>query len=216
MYLSEEAMKRRIATLVLLALVNFAASASPVAAQSPEVRALYKKKVSLELKDLPLRRSFEKLFEGTNLPVVVDPNVPDPKVTAKWTDQTVHEIFHALVKRASTPEVRLSSVFGLDAALVVVNPNTPEEEKQFQFLGAGRKVKLSLKDVPLQRAMDLIFMGSGLQYSIHPAAAKLPITVELKDAHIELALSLLESAVSKTTPLAVTKQGDVYYVRVAP
>lgn len=207
-------MNYRIVSLSLMALVTITSSAFPVSAQSPEIRALYKKKVSLELKDLPLRKSLEKLFEGTSLPVVVDPNVPDLKVTAKWTDQTVHEIFHALVKQASTADVRLGSVFGLDAALVVVNPNTREEEKR--FLGAGRKVKLSLKDVPLSRAMDMIFMGSGLQYSIHPAAANLPVTVELKDAHIELALSLLESAVSKTTPLAVTKQGDVYYVRVAP
>ena len=196
-------------------LVILAGSPSPAVADEADVQELFKTRVEANINQLPLRQALKLLLRSPlNVPIIVDPGVPDTLVKVIIRQKPFFEAFQEVIRAASTEKTRIH--FGIcgDVICVALNPNTPEEEKK--GLGAGRKVTLSFKEIPLHRAMDMIFMGSGLQYSIHPAARLLPVTVELKETPIELALALLESAVSKTQPLAVTKEGDVYVIRKAP
>ena len=197
---------------LFLALFSLGPTASPAHANSQDLQELVQKRISANINEVPLRQVF-KLLCAPKVPVIVDSNVPDTVIKARIEDRPFLEAFQQIVRLASTETVRIQFALDSDAILVMLNPNSPAEEKT--KLGAKRKVLLSLKEVPLKRALGIVFSGSGLQYSIHPTIPDIPVTVDLKTVTIEQALPLLVEATSKQVKLAITLEGDVYIVRIA-
>ena len=83
--------------------------------------------------------------------------------------------------------------------------------------GIDKKVTLNLKDVPLRSAIELLFAGSGLQYSIDPVVQNVPVSLSIRDVSLQAALRLVIRQASTLQPgLTVTREGDIFVVRVRP
>ncbi len=200
--------------LTSLSILALAVMGVPAAsAQSQGISELGKRRITLNLKEVDARTAVLLLFSGTGVPHVVDESVPNIVVSGELKDRPFHEALQWLMAKILAGGARLQYGFGRDAFFLVPNPNTAEEAKK--NTGAQRKVQLKLKGLPLQRALDVIFMASGLQYSVHPKVPDVPVTVELKAVTIEQALSMLVEATSMQVRLGVTLERDVYVIRVA-
>jgi hypothetical protein len=209
----QEAMRHTLLLSVLSALLLVGPLAPSASAGPQDLQELLKTNVSANLKAVPLRLALRLLVASNKgAALVVDPNVPDVTIEATIKHRPFLEALHQVVRLASSEKTRVEFGITLDAIIVRVNPNTPEEEKANP--GARRKVLLSLKEIPLRRALDMIFMGSGLQYSVNPIVPNLPVTLELKSVPIEQALPMLVEALAKQVQLGITLEQDVYVVRV--
>jgi hypothetical protein len=70
-------------------------------------------------------------------------------------------------------------------------------------------VTLSLRDVPLRTALQMLFQGSGLQHAVEPAVPNYPITLDIRDIPFPTALRTLLRLAPQVT---YRKEGDVYIV----
>src|SRR5438093_759422 len=78
-----------------------------------------------------------------------------------------------------------------------------------------RKVTLNLRDSPLRQAIELLFSGSGLQYSIAPNVPDVPINMNVRDINVQAALRLVVKQASIAAPgLTYSRDGDVFVVKV--
>src|SRR5687768_2638928 len=80
-----------------------------------------------------------------------------------------------------------------------------------------KKVTLNLKDVPLRNAIELLFAGSGLQFSIDPNVPNIPISLQIRDVSLQAALRLVIRQAATAAPgLTVNREGDIFVVRIRP
>src|SRR5689334_7559484 len=86
---------RRALTAAILATVGLLGSVSPVRAQDPD------RKVTLNLKDTPLRSAIDALFQGTGLQYAVDPNVPNVPLTITLRDVGLQAALRILIRQAA-------------------------------------------------------------------------------------------------------------------
>src|SRR5688572_9887146 len=63
-----------------------------------------------------------------------------------------------------------------------------------------RKVTVNLKDVPLRNAVDALFQGTGLQYSIDPNIPNVPVNLTIRDVGLQAALRILVRQASVAVP----------------
>jgi hypothetical protein len=80
---------------------------------------------------------------------------------------------------------------------------------------AEKKVTLNLKDVPLRSAIDALFQGTGLQYSVDPNVPNVPVTLNIRDVGLQPALRILIRQAAVAVPgLTVSREGDIYVVKI--
>ena len=78
-----------------------------------------------------------------------------------------------------------------------------------------RKVTLNLKDIPLRSAIDALFAGSGLQYSVDPTVQNVPVNLSIRDIGLQSALRLLIRQAAVAQPgLTFSKDGDIFVVKI--
>src|SRR3569833_2396892 len=78
-----------------------------------------------------------------------------------------------------------------------------------------RKVSVNLRDVPLRSAIDSLFAGTGLQYSVDPNVLNVPVTLNLRDIGLQSGLRLLVRQAATAQPgLTFSKDGDIYVIRI--
>ena len=78
-----------------------------------------------------------------------------------------------------------------------------------------RKVTINLKDIPLRSAIDALFAGSGLQYSVDPNVSNVPVTLNIRDIGLQAALRLIVRQAGVAQPgLTFSKDGDIYVVKI--
>ena len=95
-------------------------------------------------------------------------------------------------------------------AMAVATPGA-----QAQQAPEPRKVTVNLQRVPLREAIELMFKGTGVQYSVSPEVANLPVTLNLRDVSFEAALRILLRQAGEGQPgLSMEKTGDIYVIRV--
>src|SRR5688500_15518456 len=80
-----------------------------------------------------------------------------------------------------------------------------------------KKVTLNLRDTPLRDAINLLFTGSGLQYSVDPNVPNVPVTLNVRDTTLTQALRLIIKQAAGVAPgLTFNRDGDIYTVRIRP
>src|SRR5687768_12353383 len=65
---------------------------------------------------------------------------------------------------------------------------TPVEPALAPDPQAAKKVTVNFENTPLRTAIDLLFAGSGLQYSLDPNVQNVPVTLKVRDVSIQQAL----------------------------
>lgn len=202
-------MTYRITITILVALIVMGWMGRRAEADSQQVRDLRKQRLTISLRETDIRTALTLVFNGTNVPFVVDADVPNIVVSGELRDRPFHEVIQWLMAKVLDKGAKLQYGFGEDTFFLVPNPNSAEEAKR--NLGVKRKVQLKIKELTFRQALDVIFMGSGLQFSLHPSVPNVPVTLDLDGITIEQALAKLV----ETAQVAVTLEGDVYVVRVA-
>jgi hypothetical protein len=74
---------------------------------------------------------------------------------------------------------------------------------------AGREVTLSLRDVPLRAALQMLFEGSGRQHAVEPAVPNVPITLDIRAVPFDTALRML----TRLAGVTFSKDGEIFIVR---
>jgi hypothetical protein len=84
-----------------------------------------------------------------------------------------------------------------------------------QAADADKKVTVNLKDIPLRAAIDALFAGTGLQYSVNPDVQNVPVNLNIRDVGLQAALRLLVRQAATAQPgLTFSKDGDIFVVKV--
>jgi type II secretory pathway component GspD/PulD (secretin) len=167
----------------------------------PTVSMLAKRRVDIE--GLSLRAAFDRLFTLAGASVVVDADVPDvlvttpvPRPVTLWTTIT------QLVANARTEGTEL--YIGQVGEVYVVARRGRLIPPRVAALGGDgevvRRISLKLEQVPLRAAIEAIFAGTGYQYSVDPEVPNVPVTIEMRDVEVQVALRLLLRSVRRQVP----------------
>jgi hypothetical protein len=93
------------------------------------------RKVTLALKDSPLRAAIDALFQGSGLQYAIDPNVPNVPVTINLRDVGFQAALRILVRQAAVAVPGLTSSREGDVYMIRIRPPAPP-------------VQLATEDVP--------------------------------------------------------------------
>jgi hypothetical protein len=78
-----------------------------------------------------------------------------------------------------------------------------------------KKVTLNLKDVPLRDAIDALFRGTGLQFTVDPNVPNVPVTLNIRDVGLQQALRIMVRQAAVAVPgLVATRGGDIWEIRI--
>ena len=114
---------RWIGVIGAVALLGGAAAVPPSPAWAQVADA--DRKVTLNLKDVPLRTAIDALFAGTGFQYSVDPNVQNVPVTLTIRDIGLQAALRLLVRQAATAQPGLT--FSKDADIFVVKIRQPSQ-----------------------------------------------------------------------------------------
>jgi hypothetical protein len=70
-------------------------------------------------------------------------------------------------------------------------------------------VTLSLREVPLRAALQMLFEGSGRQHAVEPGVPNMPITLDIRDVPFDTALRML----TRLAGVTFSKDGEIFIVR---
>jgi len=91
------------ASLAVAAVVAAAAIGGPVWAQVVDpAPKLDERKISLNLKDAPLRSALEMVFRGAGLQYAIEPNVPNIPITLSVREVSARQALRLILRQAST------------------------------------------------------------------------------------------------------------------
>lgn len=209
----------RAALLVLVpALLAAPVTAVPPSASMVLTQAEQERKVSLDLDQVPLRQAVALLFDGSSAQFSIDPNVPDIPVTLHIRDVSLPAGLRLLIRQAATVDPELTSVRDGEVYLIKKRPrpgmplpviaSIPEPARE-------RLVTLNLRDVPLRSAVQLLFRGSSVQFTISPRVPNVPVNLTLKEITLQQAFRLLIRQAHVGAPgLTSYRDGEVISIRM--
>lgn len=126
-------------------------------------------------------------------------------------------MYHAR-KRGSAREgrmLRLEAVRVLLVALAMLALLAAIREVGAQTPNPDKKLEVNLQGTPLRDAIRLLFLNSGLQYSVDPNVPNVPIDLKLREVGLQQALRLvIRQAASSVPGLTSSREGDVYVIRI--
>ena len=179
------------------------------------------RKVSLHLREVPLRAALDTIFAGSPEDFTMDADIPDVRLTAKVDGLPVPAAVRLLVRLASVHVPGLT--FHREGRLyrVLVKVAAPDEVFDVEALDkapeAGRRVSLSLKEVTLRAALDQLFQGTSVQYAVTPDVPDVTLSFNLRDVSLRAALRLLLRNLSVRVPeLTVEREDGVLIVGMRP
>jgi hypothetical protein len=101
----------------------------------------------------------------------------------------------------------LSLAVGAAAPMLAPSPVHAQEVE--------KKVTLNLKDVPLRDAIDALFRGTGLQFTVDPNVPNVPVTLNIRDVGLQQALRIIVRQSAVAVPgLVATHSGDIWEIRI--
>jgi hypothetical protein len=141
-------------------------------------------KITIDLRQVPLRAALEELFRYRGLVVAVEPDVPNDPVTLHLEGVPFSAALGALTSLANIPYRKLSDltyVIGHPAGAGV--PGAAEQrEPHFTF---------DLRHVPFHRVLADLFGVMGRKYLVTPQAPNPQINMNLRDVEFSTALRTL-------------------------
>src|SRR5438105_1810078 len=97
--------------------------------------------------------------------------------------------------------------------LPLLSPGTLPARAADEGAGAEKRVTLNLKDVPFRNALELLFAGTGLEFSVDPNVPNPPITLSVRDRTLAQALPLLvDAAARQARGITFGRRGAVYAI----
>jgi type II secretory pathway component HofQ len=189
-------------------------ASEPIVANAAPVAA---RRVTLHLKEVPLRQALEQLFEGTGLQFAIAPDVPNPPITIELRDEEFATALRQIVRLSAVATYRKE---GSIYIIGVRSPEATEPEQKIPLLGelpivgrlfaapgkpeggagepAERKVTLALKAVPLRQALEQIFRGSGLRCAVELGISNTPVSLNVREEPFSSVLGRLVDQVGAT------------------
>jgi hypothetical protein len=184
----------------------------PVLPPEPDPRLA--KKVTADLKSVPLREALEQLFRGTDAPHVVLPTVPDVAVTARIDDRPVREAIEKVLQVAygSLPAL----YFGREGGVYLFGLRSPARQTAGrQKPGAETKGFFNIRGVPLRKTLGYLFQATGLEYLVEESVPDEEVTINFRNVTVEEAARQLVRELGEKVPgLAYTRKDQVFMFRV--
>lgn len=171
---------RPLALVLLLATVSL----SPARGADDPAAPSFAEKVSIEIPDLTgLRQGVDRVFAGSRLSYVVNPNVPNVAVLLSVKDVKRETALGLLVRIARGVVPGLSCVRDGANVTIYIDPNRPEplpaEVKPDPRL--QKKLTLDLKEMPLRKAVAALAAETGAPVVVLPNVADVAVSITLKD-----------------------------------
>ena len=178
-------------------------------------------RVTLEVKQTPLRAVFAQFTRLTGFRVVVDPNAPDIPVTLNVRDVSPDALMRIITRQAATAIPGLASGRDGNIYIIRIRPIGDAEEHPVDFgrpdPRLNRKVSLSLERVTLREAVDQVLARSGVQYAVDPQVPQGLVSLKVKDvSNFEALRALLEEGRLSIPELEVMRVRGVYIFRFVP
>jgi hypothetical protein len=155
---------------------------SPAAAASNPKR-------SVDLRNVPLRRATEGIFQDSGFTLTIEPNVPNVPVTMRLKDVPMETAARLVVRMAgvTVPNLELvkeGEAFRLRIGTAAVSDPAFEPDKDPRL-----KQKLTLNvDSTLRPALEAVFTKIGAQGVVFPHVPDVPIKVTLGETSAKEAL----------------------------
>jgi hypothetical protein len=193
-------------------------AAEPLVAPSPEGGAGYDRKLTITLKDTPLREALQALFEGSGVQYVVGPNVPDLPINLNIRDVGLAPAVRIMVRQAAVAAPGLTTSKDGEITLVRMRSNVaPPEVASLPQPVRDRKITVTLREAGFRNAVDSLFRGTGVQYGIDAAVPNVPVSLFLKEVPLGQVFRLfLQQAAVGAPGLTSRRDGDVILIRMAP
>jgi type II secretory pathway component GspD/PulD (secretin) len=125
-----------------------------------------------------------QLFRGSGLTVAVEPHAENAPVTLHLRSVPLITALRLAVRQAGSRHFGLT--YSVDGTRFVLHMASRPDEDPHQ-----KPVTLELRDVPLRAALQALFRGTGLQYSIDPDVPDVPVTLVVRDMPFSKALRVL-------------------------
>lgn len=218
--------------ILLLGLVAagpvFAQSAGqPAAEEGQGVQSRESQKITLEIRDTPIKKVLEMLFKGAGVSYVLDPALDKPpydKITVSMSlqDVTFEEALKTLVK-AHGLTYRIEG----GGRTHMISPRKPQPDSEGPPVPPGSasqavpaqgakpgSITIEFRDTPVKIAIDSIFRGTGASYAIDRSVDTSAIisSLSLKDIPFEQALT----AVTRVAGLVYVVDRGVYLIKRKP
>src|SRR5437660_861823 len=101
------------------------------------------------------------------------------------------------------------------AAMLALTVALAPAPARAQGTDADKKVTLNLRDTPLRDAINLLFTGSGYQFSIDPNVPNIPISLNIRDVGLQQALRLIVKQAATLQPgLTFSRDGDIFVIKI--
>lgn len=197
--------------------VSIRPGAAPAARAAPPREAGADRKITLDLRDMPLRDAIALLFKGSGLQYAIDPNVPNVPITLNIRDISLPAALRLIVRQAAieAPGLTVSKegevyliqrrVFPISS--VTPAAFTPDDPARAPFT-------YNFYEIPLREAVRVLFEGTGLKCLVAADVPDVPITLNIREIQRVGALRLMvRQAAGRVPDLTYANEGGVYLVR---
>jgi hypothetical protein len=174
-------------------------------------------RITLKLENTPLREAIETVLRGSGVQYAIDPSVPNVPINLNIRDTGLQAALRLVIRQGATavPGLTLSregEVYRVrvrnDSTAEAGPPAEPREQK---------KVTVNFRDTPLRDAINIIFTGTGEQFSVDPNVPNVPVNLNLRDVRLEAALRMIIRQAAVAIPgLGLTRDKDLWVVHVGP
>jgi len=168
-------------------------------------------KVSLELKDVPLRQALQKLFQDTKLQLRVNADVPDRPVVVKIKDVDFETAVRILTRVGGAEYRKQGDQYTVrKGASVAVAPaaGAPFIEDDL----SGKYVTLDLDRVPIRQALRTLFEKANESYRVQPDLPNSLVSIHVTEVDFVLVLRVVAGLAGATYSI---KDGT-YLIRRGP
>lgn len=205
-----------LGTLLALSLTTVAGFARPAAGAGIDER-----KLTVAINNRPLRQALEDALTNTGIAYRVEADVPDPRVSLNVREVSAPVLIRLLTRTASMGMVDRRITFSLEQGVYVVQlgpaePKLPPKaltvvDDRWRDARLERKLTLAVREEPLETVIHRAFSGSGIQYSIRPEVARIPITLSVRGTSALTVARLAMRKVAERLPGAnLWRDGDIY------
>jgi hypothetical protein len=164
--------------------------------------------VTLDLKDVPLRRALRILFAESGVRHTVPPELIDSPVDLKVDGIPLITAFRLIVRQAASQNPGVTFTVEPGRFRLLIRPEAVEYPPLVSwFDGEQRKYWLELRDTPLRQALVRLFDGSGLQYAVDPNVPDVRITVRARNVTLPAALRRIIREAAKQVPGLTQSKG---------
>lgn len=179
------------------------------------------RKVSVAITNRPFRQALEDALTNTGFAYRVEADVPDPRVSLNVREVSPTALIRLLTRIASTGLVDQRITFSVDQGVYVIQTGPAEPQPPPKLLTLvddrwrdarlERKLTLAVKQEPLDGVIHRAFSGSGIQYSIRPEVAKVPITLSVRaTSALTIARLAMRKVAEKLPGANLWRDGDIY------